>query len=151
MNISKFAIMSMAKSSLKWIFFCILYPYVVMSMVYGEGVSIAGLLFSYIAIVPTLLAIKSMRVARERSIDLNEFLVNFSKTKFDDEVYERIVIGLKISRKVLLVMLGMLFIKVLFMIFNISSFVSPSLNAFLIVLLQLYYIAIVMARIKYEV
>lgn len=151
MNISKYAMMSMLKSSLKWVFFCVLYPYLVMSYVYGEGVSVSGLLFSYITIVPTLIAIKWMRIAREKSIDLNEFLSVFSKDKLSSENYEKAVIGFKIGRKVLLISLALLFAKVLFTIFNISSFISPSLNGILIALLQLYYIAIVITRIKYEV
>ena len=151
MNISKDAMLDMAKSSFKWVFYCVLYPYLVLSMVYGEGASVSGLLFSYIAIVPTLFVIKAMRVAREKSVDLNELLISYTKDKFEDEVYEKLVLGLKITRKVLLVVAGLLFAKVLFTVFNISSFISPSLNAFLIALLQLYYMAIIITRIKYEV
>lgn len=151
MNISRYAMIDMAKGLLKWIFFCVLYPYAVLSMVYGEGAGISGLLFSYITIVPTLLFIKWMRVVREKSIDLNEFLSNITSEKLNDDTYEKAIIGLKVARKVLLILLGLFFVKISFAIFNVSSFISPSLNAFIIALLQLYYIAIVMTRIKYEV
>lgn len=150
MYISKFTLMSTVKSSLKWVFFCMLYPYVVMSIVYGGGTSVAGLLFSYIAIVPTLLVIKLMKVLREKSLDLNEYFAGFAKNKLEDKEYSNILIGLKVIRRVALVLLGVMGIKALFVIFNISSVISPSLSGFLIALLQMYYMIIVIARIKYE-
>lgn len=151
MNISKIAIKDKSKVLFKWIFFCVMYPYIVMSTVYGKGVGFTGLLFSYITIAPTLFAIKTMLVAREKSVDFNEIIANFTKKRLDDEIYMKVIVGLKIARKVLLVLLGVFLIKVLFTLFEISSFVSSSLNAYLIVLLQLYYMAIIMTRIKYEV
>lgn len=150
MYISKFTLISTVKSSLKWVFFCMLYPYVVMSIVYGGGASVAGLLFSYITIVPTLLVIKLMKVLREKSLDLNEYFAGFSKNKLEDKEYSNILIGLKVIRRVALVLLGLMCVKVLFVIFNISSVISPSLSGFLIALLQMYYMIIVIARIKYE-
>lgn len=151
MDISKVVLIDRVKTVLKWVFFCVLYPYIVMSVVYGKGVGVTGLLFSYITIVPTLFVIKLMRVAREKSIDLNELIANFTKRRLDDGVYAKVIIALKVTRKIILILLGIFFIKLLFTIFNISSFVSSSLNAYLIALLQLYYMAIVMARIRYEV
>ena len=150
MYVSKFALISTMKSSLKWIFFCLLYPYVVMSIVYGGGASATALLFSYISIVPTLLLIKLIKVSKEKRLDLNEYFAGLAKSKFTDEEYSKVLIGLKIARKVSLVLLGLVGVKLLFTLFNVSSLISPSLNGFLIALLQAYYIVIVIARIKYE-
>lgn len=151
MNFTRYAMMNMVKNIFKWVFFCVLYPYMVVSLVYGEGVSVSALLFSYITIMPTLLTVKWMIAVREKSIDLNEYLSKISQDKMSYETYEKTIIGLKVGRKILLVLLALFFIKVLLTVFNISTFISPSLNAFLIALLQLYYIAIVVAHVKYEV
>lgn len=150
MYVSKFTLISTMKSSLKWMFFCLLYPYVVMSTVYGGGASVTALLFSYITIVPTLLLIKLIKVSKEKSLDLNEYFAGLAKNKFTDEEYSKVLIGLKIARKISLVLLGLVGIKLLFTVFNVSSLISPSLNGFLIALLQVYYMVIVIARIKYE-
>ena len=150
MYVSKFVLTSTLKSSLKWIFLFALYPYIVMSIVYGGGASFTGLLFSYISIVPTLFFVKSARVLKEKSLDLNEYIADKMKEKLDDETYLNVLMGLKVARKVILCLLAFFGLSILMKIFNISGIISPSLNGFLIALLQLYYIFIVVARIKYE-
>lgn len=150
MYVSKFVLTSTLKSSLKWIFLFALYPYIVMSVVYGGGASFTGLLFSYITIVPTLFFVKFARVLKEKSLDLNEYIADKMKEKLDDEKYSKTLVGLKITRRIVLFLMALFGLIVLMKIFNISSIISPSLNGFLIALLQLYYIFIVVARIKYE-
>lgn len=147
---SRFALVSTIKNSLKWIFFFVVYPYVVMSTVYDGGASFTGLLFSYVTIAPTLLAIKVVRSLKERSINVNEYLSKIAKEQFDYNNYSRAVVGLKILRIVLLIVLSLLFAKWLLKLFSLSAVISTSLSSFLIALLQIYYMAIIVISIKYE-
>ena len=147
---SRFALISTIKNSLKWIFFFVIYPYIVMSFVYGGGASLTGLLFSYITIVPTLLAIKVVRSLKKRSIGLNEYLSDMAKEQLDYTNHAIAVVVLKVLRIVALVGISLLFTKWLFAIFSLSTVVSSSLTSFLIALLQIYYMAIIIIRIKYE-
>ena len=150
MNLSKVILLNNLKSSLKWMFFFVLYPFVVLSTSYNMGVSFAALLFSYISIIPTLLFIKYARVAREKSIDLNELIARKVEKKLDKNVYEKVIVALKVARKIILAALLLLSIKVLISLFGISNIIMPSLSASLIILLQAYYMSIVVFRIKYE-
>ena len=147
---SRFALVDVVKNYLKLIFFFVLYPYMVMSLVYGGGVSFTGLLFSYITIVPTLLAIKAVRSLKRRSVGLNEYLSDIAKEYFDYSNHAKAVVALKVLRIALLVGISLLFTKWLFAIFSLSTVVSSSLTSFLIALLQIYYMAIIIIRIKYE-
>lgn len=147
---SKFALVSSLKNSLSWIFFVVIYPYIVMSTVYSGGDGITGLLFSYITILPTLYAIKIVRKLKSKSVNANEFITEIIKDRFDYSQYAMAVKGLKVLRIVLLVAISLLFVKILFTLFSLSSIISSSLNSFLIALLQLYYMVIIIIRIKYE-
>lgn len=147
---SKFALVSTMSNSLKWIFFFVIYPYIVMSLVYGGGASVTGLLFSYIAIVPTLLAIKVVRSLKKRSIGLNEYLLDIAKEHLDYNNHAKVIMVLKALRIIMLVGISLLFVKWLFALFSLSTIISSSLTSFLIALLQIYYMAIIIIRIKYE-
>ena len=147
---SKFALISSLKNSLSWIFFVVLYPYMVMSLIYSGGDSITGLLFSYITILPTLYAVKIVRKLKAKSVNLNEYITEIIKDRVDYANYSLAVKGLKIFRVVALVAISLFFARLLFDLFSISTIISSSLNSFLIALLQLYYMVIVIIRVKYE-
>lgn len=151
MDLSRIVFMNSLKSSLKWAFFFVLYPFMVLSITYNMGTGFTALLFSYIAIVPTLLLVKYAKIVRAKSVDLNEVVANFAEKRLAKSSYEKVIIALKVFRKVALVVLSLLAIKLLLAFFGLSTMVMPSLNAYLIVLLQAYYIAIVVSRVKYEI
>jgi hypothetical protein len=150
MRIIKNRMLNKVKTSLSWTFFFAIYPYLVLSLVHSVGTSVTAIIFSYISLIPTMLLFNLMVQAREKSIEVNEFLADKASEICSYNEYDVVVKVLKALRIVILVLMALIGLGLLIKICNMSAIISSSLNSFSILLLQAYYVTILMVKIKYE-
>lgn len=129
-NITKYSVMS---------FVFAIFPLIALLLFYNPAVSILGLLFSYVGLIGTVVAIRALFFVKEKFFIMADLISNKICSIGDEKISKNVTIGVKVLA--LLISIGILYatFSVGSLFLNIISLISV-LNPIMIIALNIYYV-----------